>query len=132
MPVVRYGDDKYKLHFSDIFKSNRTLLAEEIAFQALKVSYLRYFPLFNLYSLSIIKLLSELIIYPNSAKEPAKRKRRRKRWQRTEELQRMGLIRRVESRHQNQSQTRGLRVRQVVSLGCLPINSNCTDWLIRN
>ncbi|KAL1862204.1 hypothetical protein Plec18167_001010 [Paecilomyces lecythidis] len=36
MPVVRYGDDKYKLHFSDIFKSNRTLLAEEIAFQALK------------------------------------------------------------------------------------------------
>ncbi|GAD98352.1 predicted protein [Paecilomyces variotii No. 5] len=36
MPTVRSGEDKYKLHFSDIFKSNRTLLAEEIAFQALK------------------------------------------------------------------------------------------------
>ncbi|KAJ9255194.1 hypothetical protein DTO271D3_8211 [Paecilomyces variotii] len=34
-PTRRY-EDKYKLHFSDIFKSNRTLLAEEIAFQALK------------------------------------------------------------------------------------------------
>jgi hypothetical protein len=38
MPTLRYGDEKYKVHFSDIFKSNRTLLAEEIAFQALKVS----------------------------------------------------------------------------------------------
>lgn len=56
-PTRRY-EDKYKLHFSDIFKSNRTLLAEEIAFQALKVRYLR-FCFFNLRFVSSNSVLRE-------------------------------------------------------------------------